>query len=66
MAQSNSRTVFTKIAIEKRKKFLQLLRELDAPESAKTELLKAFFNSDSAAWKDGFEAAKAINEKYQR
>ena len=66
MAQSNSRTVFTKIAIEKRTKFLDLLRELDAPAAVKTELLNAFFNSDSAAWKDGFEAANAIHEKYQR
>ena len=54
---------YAEIAREKRTKFLELLRELDAPASAKTELINAFFNSDSAAWKDGFEAANAINDK---
>ena len=54
---------YAEIAKEKRAKFLDLLRELDAPASAKTELINAFFNSDSAAWKDGFEAANAINDK---
>jgi|TARA_R100000479_G_C6342064_1_gene185721 hypothetical protein len=54
---------YAEIAKEKRTKFLELLRELDAPASAKTELINAFFNSDSAAWKDGFEAANAINDK---
>ena len=48
---------------EKREKFLELLRALDAPAAVKTELLNAFFNSDSAAWKDGFEAANAIHDR---
>jgi hypothetical protein len=56
---------YAEIAQEKRKLFLDLLWELDASASAKTELMKAFFNSDSASWKDGFEVANAINEKYQ-
>lgn len=54
---------YAEIAQERRTKFLELLRELDAPVAVKTELLNAFFNSDSAAWKDGFEAASSIVEK---
>ena len=54
---------YAEIAQEKRTKFLELLRQLDAPAAVKTELLNAFFNSDSASWKDGFEAANAINDK---
>jgi hypothetical protein len=50
----------------KRTKFLELLRELDAPASAKVELINAFFDSDLAAWKDGFEKATIVNDKYQR